>query len=153
MLGFATSRYPAADIPPILYTPLLSVVNKVLTTFYLDPLFETEIYDFIWFDVVSCCVMALWRVVALWRVEALCRARSCSYDELVVELRRSLGPRIVPWDAARFASVVSSIFARARISEARIDEPHTLESSQDEIKIKGLDLFVFDCQAYFPHAD
>ena len=27
--------------------------DKVLTTFYLDPLFETETYDFIWFDVFS----------------------------------------------------------------------------------------------------
>ncbi len=27
--------------------------EKVLTTFYLDPLFETETYDFIWFDMFS----------------------------------------------------------------------------------------------------
>ena len=27
--------------------------KKVLTTFYLDPLFETESYDFIWFDMFS----------------------------------------------------------------------------------------------------
>ena len=27
--------------------------EKVLTTFYLDPLFETETYDFIWFDIFS----------------------------------------------------------------------------------------------------
>ena len=27
--------------------------KKVLTTFYLDPLFETETYDFIWFDMFS----------------------------------------------------------------------------------------------------
>ena len=27
--------------------------DKVLTTFYLDPLFETETYDFIWFDEFS----------------------------------------------------------------------------------------------------
>ena len=27
--------------------------DKVLTTFYLDPLFETETYDFIWFDMFS----------------------------------------------------------------------------------------------------
>ena len=27
--------------------------DTVLTTFYLDPLFETETYDFIWFDVFS----------------------------------------------------------------------------------------------------
>ncbi len=27
--------------------------EKILTTFYLDPLFETETYDFIWFDMFS----------------------------------------------------------------------------------------------------